>query len=176
MYFPEINLDMQFKAFEDDHITTINLKDYKGKNVVLLFYPNDFTFVCPTELNVISDRKEEFARRNTVVFLISNDSVYSHKAWAKLPRQDGGVEGIQWPMLSDSGAKLSGLFGFYDQDEDITKRATLIFDTKGEVKYTSIYNDMIGRSTDEILRIIDAINFTAEHGEICPMDWNSSSK
>lgn len=176
MYFPKVNLDVKLKAYIDGSITTVNLKDYLGKNIILLFYPNDFTFVCPTELNVVSDRKEEFIKRNVVVFTISKDSAYNHQAWAKLPRQDGGVEGIQWPMLADKNARLSRQFGLYDDEEDITKRATVMIDVSGNVFNISIYHEKIGRNVDEILRLLDAMDHVSKHGDICPMDWSNKEK
>ncbi|KAK6089157.1 hypothetical protein P3W45_001075 [Vairimorpha bombi] len=172
MYFPKVDLDQKFKAYADGEITTVNINDYKGKNIVLLFYPLDFTFVCPTELNVISDRREAFLKRNTVVFLISKDSVYSHKSWAKQSRSDGGVEGVQWPMISDTNGKLSKKFQLYDEEEDITKRATVILDDQFNINYIGVHHQSIGRSTDEILRLVDAMIFVSKHGDTCPMDWN----
>ncbi|EQB62241.1 thioredoxin peroxidase [Vairimorpha apis BRL 01] len=175
MYFPKLDLSYWYKAYVDDKITEVRLLDYKGKNIVLMFYPADFTFVCPTEINAINDLKSEFEKRNTVVLFISVDSVYCHKGWTNVTREEGGIKGISWPMISDNRGILSKQFDLLDEEQFITKRAYVILDNRFEVYNISIYHDKIGRSTTEILRILDAMAFSKKNGNICPIDWTRST-
>lgn len=173
MYFPKLVEDVEMPVFINNEIKKIKLSDFKGKrHLVLAFYPLDFTFVCPTELNSLSDNFDEFEKRDTTVLLISKDSVYSHKGWASVPRISGGVEGVKFPMVSDVGAKLSKQFGLYDEDNDFTKRATVILDKELNMYYYCVHHDMIGRSITEILRVVDAMDNVIKYGETCPMNWN----
>ncbi|KAF9763691.1 putative thioredoxin peroxidase [Nosema granulosis] len=173
MYFPQLVEDVELPVFVDNEIKKIKLSDYKGdKYLVLMFYPLDFTFVCPTELNSVSDHYEDFEKRDATVLLISKDSVHSHKAWASLPRLSNGVEGCRWPMVSDVGGRLSKQFDLYDEEKDITKRATVILDKELNVFYYCVHHDMIGRSITELLRVVDAMDDVIKYGETCPMNWS----
>lgn len=159
--------------FVDD----FSLSQFKGKKVVLFFYPLDFTFVCPTEVLAFSDAIEEFEQRNTQVVGVSVDSKFSHWAWANTDRQIGGIKGIAYPLVSDlnktiaadygvllgAGVALRGLF-IIDGDENQTLRHITI-------------NDLpLGRNVEEVLRVLDAIDYTNEHGEVCPANWRKGSK
>lgn len=176
MYFPKLVEDVEMPVFVNNEIKKIRLSDFKGRRyLVLAFYPLDFTFVCPTELNSLSDNIEEFEKRNTTVLLISKDSVYSHKAWASIPRINGGVEGVKLPMVSDVCGKLSKQFGLYDEENDFTKRATVILDKDLNMYYYCVHHDMIGRSIEELLRVVDAMDNVIKFGETCPMNWSKKN-
>lgn len=177
MYFPKLVEDVEMPAFINNEIKKIRLSEFKGKKyVVLFFYPLDFTFVCPTELNEISKVYKEFEERDTVVLLISRDSVYSHKAWASVPQEENGVKGCKWPMVSDVAGRLSKQFELYDEENDITKRATVVLNKDLEVYYYCVHHDKIGRSTEELLRVIDAMDNVIKYGETCFMNWSKINK
>ncbi|KAI5184281.1 peroxiredoxin 2/4 [Nematocida homosporus] len=151
----------------------VNLEDYLGQTLILVFYPLDFTFVCPTEIIGFSKARSEFSKVGAEVLLVSCDSVYSHKAWAE--RKDGGIYGHGLPMLSDCNGGLSRAFGIYKEDEGRSYRATIIL-KNGVVVYELVHADPIGRSTKEILRVVKALKFNEEHGDICPLDWNEEEE
>ncbi|CAD26263.1 THIOREDOXIN PEROXIDASE (THIOL-SPECIFIC ANTIOXIDANT PROTEIN) [Encephalitozoon cuniculi GB-M1] len=174
--FPKTLTDSKYKAFVDGEIKEISLQDYIGKYVVLAFYPLDFTFVCPTEINRFSDLKGAFLRRNAVVLLISCDSVYTHKAWASIPREQNGVLGTAWPMVWDAKRELCNQFGLYDEENGHPMRSTVILAKDLSVRHISSNYHAIGRSVDEIIRLIDAITFNDENGDICPAEWRSENK
>lgn len=174
--FPKKISDCKYKAFVDGEIREVSLQDYAGRYVVLVFYPLDFTFVCPTEINRISDLKEEFQKRNAVVLLVSCDSVYTHKAWSLTPRGSNGIEGVAWPMVWDARRELCNQFGMFDDESGHPMRGTVILSKDLSVKHVSANYHAIGRSVDEILRMLDALAFNDEHGEICPVEWKKDNK
>jgi peroxiredoxin (alkyl hydroperoxide reductase subunit C) len=145
----------------------VSLADYEGKWLVLVFYPLDFTFVCPTELTAVSDRIEEFANRNADVIGISTDSVHSHKAWLKLPRDENGVKGLQFPLASDNTHAVSSAYGVLKEDEGIAYRGLFIIGPDGTLEYAAIHNLNVGRNVDEVLRVLDAL----QTGGLCPVNW-----
>ena len=168
--------DITMDSFFEDEIVKINLGEIKHKYVVFVFYPLDFTFVCPTELKKISSMKESFDDLETSVFFCSNDSVYTHKAWCNASEISGGVGKLNFPMLSDMTNKLSGLFGVFNEEKGHVHRATIIYDTENEkIKHLSINDDLIGRSSSEIIRLIEALQFVDTYGKICPMDFKNNS-
>jgi len=149
----------------------ISLSDYKGKWVVLFFYPLDWTFVCPTEVISFSVAAPEFKQLNTEVIGASIDSVYSHLAWINTPREEGGLGNINIPLIGDVDKKLATAYGAMFKDSGHTLRASYIIDPKGELKQITMNAPPVGRSVDEALRLLKAFQFHEVHGEVCPANW-----
>jgi len=155
----------------DGSFREIKLADYRGKYVALFFYPLDFTFVCPTELIALSEKMSEFKERNTEVLGISIDSHFSHSAWRSTPRDQGGVGELQYPLISDLDKSISRQYGVLLEKPGIALRGLFLLDKSGVLKHITINDLPIGRNIDEILRVLDAIQFSEEHGEVCPANW-----
>lgn len=149
----------------------ISLDDYVGKYVVLLFYPNDFTFVCPTEIIAFSDRSDEFRKINCEVIACSTDSHFSHLAWINTPRKQGGLGEMKIPLLADRSHAISKAYGVLKEDVGNAFRALFIIDGKGKLRQITINDFPVGRSVDETLRLVQAFQYTDEHGEVCPAGW-----
>jgi len=149
----------------------VKLSDYKGKYVVLFFYPLDFTFVCPTEIISFSDRVEEFRAIGCEVLACSTDSVYSHLAWVSTPRKQGGLGPMNIPLLADKTMEVSKKYGVLKEDEGIAFRGLFIIDDKGCLRQMTLNDLPVGRSVDETLRLVQAFQFTDKHGEVCPVGW-----
>lgn len=150
----------------------ISLSDYKGKYVVLFFYPLDFTFVCPTEITAFSDKADEFAKINTQIIGVSVDSKFSHLAWVNTPRNEGGLGDIKFPLLEDLTKEVSRSYNVLIEEAGIALRGVFIIDDKGELKVSMINNNNIGRNVDEVLRLVQADQFVSSHdGEVCPANW-----
>ena len=145
----------------------VKLSDYKGKWVVLLFYPLDFTFVCPTELTTFSDRYEDFEGIGAEVIGVSTDSVHSHRAWLKTPRDKGGVEGLKYPLASDITKRVASDYGVLIDDKGIALRGLFVIDPEGVLRYAVIHDLNIGRSAEETLRVIQAL----QTGGLCQAEW-----
>ncbi|NDD59198.1 MAG: peroxiredoxin [Chlamydiae bacterium] len=158
------------QAVKKGEIIDVQLKDYKGKFVVLLFYPMDFTFVCPTELLAFEEKIAEFHKRNCEVMAISTDSVYTHRAW-----WNHEIKRVSFPIVSDITKTICLNYGTLI-DKGISLRGTFIIDTDGLVEHMSINNLGIGRGVNEVLRLVDAIQYHKSHGEVCPADWHSGDK
>lgn len=163
------------KAVVHGEIKELSSHDYQGKFQVLLFYPLDFTFVCPTELIAFSDRAKEFQDIGAEVIGISVDSEYTHLAWANTPREKGGLHPIKIPLVSDIKKEIARKFGVL-MNESVAVRGLFIIDGKGVVRHATINDLPIGRSVDEALRVVQAIQFTDKHGEVCPANWKPGSK
>ena len=142
----------------------IALEDYRGKWVALLFYPMDFTFVCPTELVGLNDKHDEFKARNCVVLAASTDSVYSHLGWVKA---DARLGDLKYPLLSDLTKQIAHSYGVLLEDQGVALRGTFLIDPEGVLRWASVNDLNTGRSIDEILRVLDA----CETGELCPANW-----
>jgi peroxiredoxin (alkyl hydroperoxide reductase subunit C) len=149
----------------------ITLNDFKGKYVCLFFYPLDFTFVCPTELHAFSDKIDEFKKRNCEVIACSVDSKFSHMAWLKTPRNKGGIEGVKYPIISDLHKTIARSYGTLFEDDGIAFRGLFLINKDGIVEHVTINNLPLGRNVDEYIRLLDAMQFHAEHGEVCPANW-----
>uniref|UniRef100_A0A182QA86 thioredoxin-dependent peroxiredoxin n=1 Tax=Anopheles farauti TaxID=69004 RepID=A0A182QA86_9DIPT len=149
----------------------IQLDDYKGKYLVLFFYPLDFTFVCPTEIIAFSDRIAEFRQLNAEVVGVSVDSHFSHLAWVNTPRKAGGLGKLEYPLLADITKKISADYGVLLPDAGISLRGLFIIDPAGVVRQITINDLPVGRSVDETLRLIKAFQFVEKHGEVCPANW-----
>jgi NADH-dependent peroxiredoxin subunit C len=166
--------DFTLESFQNNRFSKISLSDYKGKWVILLFYPADFTFVCPTELSEAADYYEEFRKNNAEILSISTDTVFVHKAWHD---QSPSIKRINYPMLADPTGKVCRQFGTYIEDEGLSLRGTFIIDPKGILKALDIHDNSIGRSSKEILRKLQASIFVSLHkGEACPASWKPGDK
>ena len=145
----------------------VTLSDYKGKWLILLFYPLDFTFVCPTELTAFSDRLDELQGIGAEVIGVSTDSVHSHRAWIKTPRDQNGVAGLQYPLASDVGGKLAAKYNILVEEEGIALRGLFIINPEGVLQYAVVPDLNIGRSVDETLRVLQGL----QTGGLCAADW-----
>jgi alkyl hydroperoxide reductase subunit AhpC len=164
--------DFKAEAVVNGEFKSINLADYKGKWKVLLFYPLDFTFVCPTEITSFSNNMAKFKELNCEVFSISTDSKFSHLAWTKQDRKEGGLGNIKYPMIADFNKKIAESYGVLMEDAGIALRGLFIIDDKDVIQHSTINNLSVGRSVEETLRLVEAFQFTAAHGEVCPANWH----
>ena len=158
-------------------VENFSLSQFKGKKVVLFFYPLDFTFVCPTEILAFSDAKAEFDARNTVVLGVSVDSKFSHWAWTQMERKEGGIKGITYPLVSDLNKTIAQDYGVL-LSAGVALRGLFIIDSDANqtIRHITINDLPLGRNVEEALRLIDAIDFTNEHGEVCPANWKKGDK
>ena len=145
----------------------VKLSDYKGKWLILLFYPLDFTFVCPTELIHFSDRLDDFQGVGAEVIGISTDSVHSHRAWLKTPQDQNGIEGVKYPIASDVGGKLAQKYNILVEEANVALRGLFIINPEGVLQYSVIHDLNIGRSVDETLRVLQGL----QTGGLCAADW-----
>ncbi|KAI8118321.1 mitochondrial, Thioredoxin-dependent peroxide reductase [Lucilia cuprina] len=167
--------DFQGIAVVGNDFQEMKLSDFAGKYLVLFFYPLDFTFVCPTEIIAFSDRIQEFKDIDAEVVGVSVDSHFSHYVWSNVERKNGGLGGLKYPLLSDITKKISSDYGVLLENEGISLRGTFIIDPNGVLRQYSINDLPVGRSVDEVLRLIKAFQFVEKHGEVCPANWNPES-
>ncbi len=144
----------------------------QGRYGVLVFYPLDFTFVCPTELVALDQKLDEFKLRNAEVLAISVDSHFSHSAWRALPIAQGGIGSVGYTMVSDLSQEICAAYGVKAVDASVALRATFIIDQSGIVQAQIVNNLPLGRNIDEFIRVLDALQFYEEHGEVCPANWS----
>lgn len=170
-------------------INDFSLEQYKGKYVIFFFYPADFTFVCPTELIAFQDKIKEFESRNTVIVGASTDSEFSHWKWLQTEQKDGGIKGVKYPLFADQAMVVSRAYDVLAGDEDYDDEGELVFkgvpqayrglfliDKEGIVRH-QVVNDMpLGRNVDEVIRLLDALQFTEQYGEVCPANWKKGDK
>ena len=147
------------------------LSQFKGKNVVLFFWPLDFTFVCPTEIIAHHARVAEFEKRNTVVIGVSIDSHFTHAAWRNTPVNEGGIGAVDFAMVSDLGKEITEAYGI-KHEIGVALRGSFLIDANGVVQHQVVNNLPLGRNVDEMLRMVDALQFFEENGEVCPAGWN----
>jgi peroxiredoxin 2/4 len=152
-----------------------SLSQFRGKYVILFFYPLNFTFVCPTELHAFQEKLEEFKKREAQVIGCSVDSAHCHHAWLRTPKQKGGIEGIQYPLVSDLMKSISQDYDVLSA-EGIAFRGLFLIDKKGIVRHQVINDLPLGRSIDEVLRTLDAWIFFENHGEVCPANWQQGHR
>ncbi|KAJ3063749.1 Peroxiredoxin-2 [Quaeritorhiza haematococci] len=165
------------EALVNGEFKKVSLNDYKGKYLVLFFYPLDFTFVCPTEIIAFSDRVEEFRKLGAEVVGCSIDSKFSHFAWVNTPREKGGLGEMKIPLLADVTKKIAKDYGVLFEEEGIAFRGTFIIDPKQNVRVVQINDLPIGRNVDEVLRLVEAVQFTDTNGDqVCPIGWKKGSK
>ncbi|HAP70423.1 MAG TPA: alkyl hydroperoxide reductase [Flavobacteriales bacterium] len=167
-----------------------SLDQYIGKkNVVFFFYPKDFTFVCPSELHAFQEKLAEFEDRNTAVVACSTDTEESHWGWLQMDKAAGGIKGVKYPIVADTSKCISAnygvLFGDYDMDEEgnlmatgpmIAYRGLFLIDKEGTVRHALVNDLPLGRNVDEALRMVDALTFFEENGEVCPANWVKGSE
>lgn len=154
-------------------VDDFSLTHYRGKYVIFFFYPLDFTFVCPTELHAFQAQLEEFEKRNAQVVGCSVDSCYSHLAWLNTPKIKGGIQGIDYPLVSDLNQKISADYDVLLPQEGIAYRGLFLIDRDGMVRHQVINDLPLGRSVEETLRILDALIYFENHGEVCPANWRN---
>ncbi|XP_070568697.1 peroxiredoxin-2-like [Ptychodera flava] len=167
--------DWKGVAVVNGEMKELKLADYAGKYVVMLFYPLDFTFVCPTEIIAFSDHVEAFKKLNTEVIGISVDSQFTHLAWINTPRKQGGLGDIKIPLLSDLTHQISKDYGVLLEDLGHTLRGLFIIDDKGVLRQITMNDLPVGRSVEETLRLVQAFQYTDQHGEVCPCEWKPGS-
>src|SRR4051812_16583503 len=166
--------DFTADAVVNEEFKTVKLSDYRGKYVVLFFYPLDFTFVCPTEIIAFSDRVADFKKRNAELLGVSIDSRFSHLAWINTPRNKGGLGNLEYPLVEDLTKSISSDYGVL-LPEGIALRGLFVIDKGGVVRHVTINDLPLGRSVDEVLRVLDALQHFEKHGEVCPADWKPGS-
>ncbi len=169
----------EFKATAvvDQEFKDIKLSDYRGQYVVLFFYPLDFTFVCPTEITAFSDRHEDFKKIGTEILGVSVDSAFSHLAWIQSDRKSGGVGDLNYPLVSDLKREISTAYNVLDSNEGVALRGLFIIDKDGVIQHSTINNLSFGRSVDETLRTLQAIQYVQSHpDEVCPAGWQPGDK
>ncbi len=146
----------------------VSLETYKGKWLVMFFYPLDFTFVCPTEITSMNQKYELFQKFNADLLAVSTDSVHSHKAWIHAPKEMGGLGKLKFAMASDNTHKVSKDYGIYIEEEGIALRGLFIIDPQGVLRYSVVHDLNVGRSAEETLRVLQGL----QAGGLCPADWN----
>lgn len=169
--------DFTATAVFDQEFKSIKLSDYRDKYTVLFFYPLDFTFVCPTEIIAFSDRYEEFKDLNTEVLGVSVDSEFSHLAWIQTDRKEGGIGDIAYALVSDIKKEISTAYNVLDPDAGVALRGLFIIDKEGIIQHATINNLSFGRSVDETLRTLKAIQYVQSHpDEVCPAGWQEGDQ
>ena len=167
------------QAFWQNKFQDISLEQFKGKYVVLFFYPLDFTFVCPTEIIQFADKHEDFGKINTQLIACSIDSVHSHRQWCQKDRKKGGLGPLEIPIIGDITKTIARDYGCLIEegaDAGIAFRATYIIDDKGVLRHASVNDLPVGRNADEIYRLVEAFQYTDKYGEVCPASWKPGKK
>jgi len=169
--------DFKAKAVvKGEIVENFSLQDYVGKYIVFFFYPLNFTFVCPTELHAFQEMSQEFESKNAQVIGCSVDSPFCHLAWGKTPRSLGGIEGVEFPLVSDLNKSIAENFHVLKADEGIAYRGLFLIDKQGIVRHQLINDLPLGRSVDEVLRLLDALIMYENAGEVCPANWQKGRK
>ncbi len=183
--FPDLNVNAMNEMGDTFQINVLEEARNNNKKVLLFWYPKDFTFVCPTELHAFQEALGEFEKRNTIVIGASVDTPEVHFAWLNTPKDDGGIEGITYPIIADSNRNLSTMLDILDADEEynddlegyilkgdnVTFRATYLIDEEGTVFHEGVNHMPVGRNVNEFLRMIDAYTHVQKNGEVCPANW-----
>jgi peroxiredoxin (alkyl hydroperoxide reductase subunit C) len=164
------------------------LEQFRGKYVVLFFYPKDFTFVCPTELHAFQERLEDFKARNVEVVAVSTDTEQSHWGWLQMEKKNGGIKGITYPIVADTNKTISYNYDvlagnwYWDDNEEmqaqgdlVAYRGLFLIDKEGLVRHQLVNDLPLGRNVDEAIRVVDALQFNEENGEVCPANWSKGS-
>ncbi|MDA8413248.1 MAG: peroxiredoxin [Desulfobacteraceae bacterium] len=160
----------------DNSFAQITLSSFRGKNVVLFFYPLDFTFVCPSEILAFNKKLDEFKSRNTEVIGVSVDSKFTHLAWKNTKPEDGGIGNIQYTLVSDLNKNIAREYGILF-NEAVALRGLFLIDTKGVIRHAVINDLPLGRSVNEALRMVDALQFVEAHGDqVCPANWQEGDE
>ncbi|HVE14811.1 MAG TPA: peroxiredoxin [Elusimicrobiota bacterium] len=167
--------DFKAQAVVNKLFKEVKLEDFKGKWLVLFFYPLDFTFVCPTEITSFSDHIDQFHKLNCEVVGCSVDSQFTHLAWINTPRKEGGLGEIKYPLLADISKKIARDYGVLVNDS-IALRGLFLINPKGQVAYSVVHDLGVGRSVEETLRVLKAFQQVEKTGEVCPANWNEGKK
>lgn len=166
--------DFTTKAVVNQSIVeNYSLQGLRGKYLILFFYPLDFTFVCPTELIAFQERLSDFQARDCQVVGCSIDSPFTHMAWLRTPQAKGGIEGVEYPLLSDLHKSIAREYGVLSHEEGVAYRGLFLIDRDGIVRHMVINDLALGRSVDEALRMLDALRFHEANGEVCPANWSA---
>lgn len=187
--FPNVSIDAMTEMGDDLKINVLEEAVGKNKKVLLFWYPKDFTFVCPTELHAFQEALGEFEKRNTLIIGASCDTNEVHFAWLNTPKDNGGIEGVTYPILADTHRQLANLLDIVEQDveydedgretytgSNVTFRATFLIDETGKVFHESVNDMPLGRNVKEYLRLIDAYTHVQKHGEVCPANWEEGKQ
>lgn len=189
--FPNLNVDAMNEMGDTFKVNVLEEAVNNNKKVLLFWYPKDFTFVCPTELHAFQAAIGEFEKRNTILIGASCDTPEVHFAWLNTSKDNGGIEGVTYPILADSNRNLSSILGILDitketyddesgavllEGDNVTYRATYLIDENGLVQHESINNMPLGRNVNEYLRLIDALAHNQKHGEVCPANWEEGKE
>lgn len=184
--FPNLEVDAMNEMGDTFKVNVLKEARENNKKVVLFWYPKDFTYVCPTELHAFQERLKQFGDRNTIVIGASCDTPEVHFAWMNTEKDEGGIEGVTYPILADSNRNLSTRLGILDisnetyddatgditvEGDNVSYRATFLIDEEGKVFHESVNDMPLGRNVDEFLRMIDAYAHVQKHGEVCPANW-----
>jgi len=164
------------EAVVNKQIKKVTLDDFDGKYKIIFFYPLDFTFVCPTEIRAFQQMLPEFEKRNVQVLGVSVDSPYSHLAWLKMPATKGGIEGVEYPLLSDINKTMAKAYGVLDAQQGVALRGVFVLDKDNCVQSMVVNNLSLGRNIEEFVRLIDALQFVEKHGQVCPANWSAGKK
>ncbi len=159
----------------DNSMAEVTLSSFRGKYVVLFFYPLDFTFVCPSEILAFNKAVKTFAKKNAVLLGVSVDSQFSHFAWRQTPVNKGGIGEIGFPLVADLDKKIARAYDVLLNDA-VALRGLFLIDTHGVVRHQVVNDLPIGRNVDEAIRTLDALQFTEEHGEVCPANWREGDE
>ncbi|MEX2379914.1 MAG: peroxiredoxin [Vicingaceae bacterium] len=169
----------------EEIVEEFSLDQYLGKkHVILFFYPKDFTFVCPTELHAFQEKLDEFKKRNVEVVAVSTDTEQSHWGWLQVPKDEGGIKGVKYPIVADTNKTISHNYDvlqgdfYYDENNQLSTdgpmvayRGLFLIDKEGVVRHQLVNDEPLGRNVSEALRVVDALQFHEENGEVCPANW-----
>ncbi|ASA19667.1 peroxiredoxin [Paenibacillus donghaensis] len=169
---PAPDFTMETVSGDGQDFGKVSLSDYRGKWLVFFFYPLDFTFVCPTEITALSDAAADFAELDTEILGASIDSIHSHKAWLTTPKDSNGLGPINFPLAADITKKVARDYGILIEEEGIALRGLFIIDPEGELKYQVVNHNDVGRSVEETLRVLQAL----QSGGLCAMNWKPGDK
>ncbi len=174
--FPDITVNAMDEMGDAYKINILQKAISGNKKILLFWYPKDFTFVCPTEIHAFQAELEAFKAKNTLVIGASCDSAEVHFAWLSTAKDNGGIEGVTFPLLADTTRKLSAELGILDEEDFVTYRATYLIDEEGTVFHESINHMPLGRNVNEYLRLVDAYTHVQTHGEVCPANWEEGKE
>ncbi|GGH75293.1 MAG: peroxiredoxin [Bacteroidetes bacterium] len=173
----------------EEIVENFSLSQFRGKYVILFFYPKDFTFVCPTELHAFQAKLDEFKSRNVEVIAVSTDTEQSHWGWLQLTKDQGGIQGITYPIVADTNKTISHNYDvlagnwYFDENDHLTAEGELVayrglflIDKEGVVRHQLVNDLPLGRNVDEAIRMVDALQFNEEKGEVCPANWSKGSE
>jgi alkyl hydroperoxide reductase subunit AhpC len=169
---PAFTLPIFSPKAPDSMDLTASLSDYMGRWLVFFFYPMDFTFVCPTEINAVADRKGEFEDIGASVLGCSTDTIYTHRAWASTPRDRNGIAGLSYPLAADHSGEVAQSYGVLVPREHVALRGLFIIDPMGVLHHAVVHSLNVGRSVDETLRVVAAL----QTGALCPSDWRPGER